>query len=198
MKGLLLKDFFVLKNSLNFYIALILLFTLLPSYYFQIFAITYVSMLPQMFLNYDEHSRWNELAAMMPYSPRDLVLSKYVLSWLLCGGLSLLVLVVGAVERLFALQVTPPTGVLIAFSAALILIALSIPFLLRFGAAKGRQILVLMVVIVACGGASVLSGVLENPALSIPSLPLLLFPVSAILLSAISVFISIAICRKRR
>ena len=41
-----------------------------------------MSMLPYTALAYDERSRWDQMAAMMPYSARDVVLSKYLFGWI--------------------------------------------------------------------------------------------------------------------
>mgnify|MGYP000464773336 CR=1 FL=1 len=62
------------------FLVLILLFSALPGSYNAIFAVTYAAMLPYSCVAYDERSKWDQLAAMMPYSNRDLVLSRYILA----------------------------------------------------------------------------------------------------------------------
>ena len=66
MKALLLKDFYVLWKQMKAFLVLILLFSALPGSYNAIFAVTYAAMLPYSCVAYDERSKWDQLAAMMP------------------------------------------------------------------------------------------------------------------------------------
>ena len=42
----------------------------------------YAAMMPISALAYDENCKWDQLAAMMPYSVRDIVLSKYLFGYI--------------------------------------------------------------------------------------------------------------------
>ena len=81
MKGLLLKDLYVLTAQMRFFLVLILLFAVIPSYSMSGFAIIYAAMLPYTSIAYDERSKWDQLAGMMPYSIRQVVLSKFMLGY---------------------------------------------------------------------------------------------------------------------
>ena len=86
MKALIIKDTYVIWRQMKYFLVLILLFSALPSGFNNAFAVIYTSMLPYTALAYDERSKWDQLAAMMPYSTRDAVRSKYVFGWLCIGG----------------------------------------------------------------------------------------------------------------
>ena len=77
MSALLLKDYYVIFRQMKIFLLLILVFSCIPGTFYSTFAVVYASMLPYTALAYDERSKWDQLAAMMPYSARDVVLSKY-------------------------------------------------------------------------------------------------------------------------
>lgn len=79
MKGLLLKDWYTLIKQMKIMLMLMLVFACVPGYSMAAFAVVYAAMLPVTALAYDERSKWDELAAMLPYSVREIVGGKYVL-----------------------------------------------------------------------------------------------------------------------
>ena len=68
MKALIIKDTYVIWRQMKYFLILILIFSALPSGFNNAFAVIYTSMLPYTALAYDERSKWDQLAAMMPYS----------------------------------------------------------------------------------------------------------------------------------
>ena len=64
---------------MKIFLVLLVAFALIPGYSMSAFAVMYAAMLPMTALAYDERSKWDTLAAMMPYSTGALVLSKYLL-----------------------------------------------------------------------------------------------------------------------
>ena len=79
MKGLLLMDWYTLIKQMKIMLVLMLVFACVPGYSMAAFAVVYAAMLPVTALAYDERSKWDELAAMLPYSVREIVGGKYVL-----------------------------------------------------------------------------------------------------------------------
>ena len=73
MKGLLLKDWYTLIKQMKIMLVLMLVFACVPDYSMDAFAVVYTAMLPVTALAYDERSKWDELAAMLPYSVREIV-----------------------------------------------------------------------------------------------------------------------------
>lgn len=82
MKALLKKDLFVLTRQMKLLLGILAAFCILPRANLCAFGIVYCGMLPYTAMAFDERSKWPELAAMMPYSAADLVMSKYALGWL--------------------------------------------------------------------------------------------------------------------
>ena len=89
MKALLMKDCCVLWRRMRTFLLLVLVFSAIPGVFQNTFAITYAAMIPYAVFSVDETSKWDTLASMMPYSAKDMVLSKYLL-----GGLTLAVALV--------------------------------------------------------------------------------------------------------
>lgn len=198
MKGLLWKDFYILKKSMKFYLLIFLFMAVVPSHYFQLFAIVYAALLNSTVIAYDEQSRWSELAAMMPYSVRDLVVSKYVMSWIITLGTSVLALVAGVMEAPFFEQAARPDVVLMGLGVSVLTTAVTLPFLFRFGAARGRQIMTMAIVILACGSAGLLSGMMEDGVgLALLNNLTVLLPIAAVAATVVSVPVSVAMYRRK-
>ena len=93
MKALLLKDYYTLGKSLRSLALIVLLWSVIPMAFLNVFAMIYGSMIPYSAMAYDQQSRWNTFARMLPYREKDIVLSRYVLGWLCTavGGAAVLV-----------------------------------------------------------------------------------------------------------
>lgn len=198
MKGLLWKDFYVINRQMRFFALIILVFAVLPNYYIQLFAITYAGLLPYSVIAHDEQSHWDALAGMMPYSVKDLVLSKYILGWASALIISLVALGAGVLERNLFPQAAQPAGVLPALCVALVCIAVSLPFLFRFGSTRGRQIMMMALIVVACGTSGALSALLSLGEMTwLSGGVVLLLPLAAVVANAISAPLSMAMYRRR-
>ena len=79
MKGLLIKDWKTLLKQMKVMLVIVVVFVCIPGTYMAAFALFYAAMLPITALAYDERAKWDELAAMMPYTVKSIVGSKYVL-----------------------------------------------------------------------------------------------------------------------
>jgi ABC-2 type transport system permease protein len=79
MRGLLLKDFLVVTKQLKLFLIIIPVMAMVGGGSMASMAILMGSVLPMTAIAYDERSKWNEIAVMMPYSKKEIVLSKYLL-----------------------------------------------------------------------------------------------------------------------
>lgn len=203
MKGLLLKDFYFMQRHMRVYLLLMLVFVLLPGS-MPLMAVIYSVMLPITVLAYDDNAKWPELAAMLPFSTRALVFSKYLLGYLLSGCFVLLaVLARAAYQVCWPLVTSRPVDNDFAFSGdfvnfmlliwlgSLTLLALNLPLMFRLGAEKGRLAFILTL------------GVLFGITIPLSSLPI---PTNALLpgallltvaLNAASYCISVKLYNKR-
>ena len=189
MKGLLLKDLYVLTAQMRFFLVLILLFAVIPSYSMSGFAIIYAAMLPYTAGAYDERSKWDQLAAMMPYSNRDLVLSRYILGWIAGAGACLLSLLLQEGFTLILHQDVYPDTLIASFFVCLSTLAITLPLIFRFGVERGRLIMFLIIFLV-CGSAGALSGIADSLSGTLPAPVWLIVPLSLVL-TALSIPLSL-------
>ena len=201
MKGLLLKDILTLYKQTKIILLLMVVFACIPGLPTSAFAVFYGAMMPITALAYDERSKWDELAAMMPYTAKAIVGSKYVL------GLTLVlqVLVLSMLSRLFV-HSTPivseeTMSLLITACLSLILMAIDLPFMFHFGVEKGRLIYILLTCVFVVAGvnyagklADAVNGIETAMVTTVPLL-LLAAAVIALLLSYV---ISVRVYRVRR
>lgn len=160
MKGLLIKDFYAVGTQLKIFIILIIVSALIPGYHMGAFTMVYVSLLPINALAWDEQSKWDNLARMMPYSRFDLVFSKYLIGYIYIVAAALLCAAVSFAYSLLPGKEPFDAGnaLTIVFSGAtaLLLLALNLPLMFRMGVEKGRLFFGIMVgafcALIALGG----------------------------------------------
>ena len=203
MKGLLLKDFFTLSKSLRMFLLLILVFACMPGYNMAIFAVVYASLLPVTALSYDERCKWDTLAAMSPYSPAEMVISKYLLGYVGILLASVLALTVHSVYGLFSSS--PDGGYIssIAGGAAsgLLILALTLPAMYKFGVEKGR-IAFFVILAVTFGAVAGLSALADKGELTRFSLQMgtgtgIVILLAVLLLNVLSILLSIRFYSRR-
>ncbi|MCI2059168.1 MAG: ABC-2 transporter permease [Oscillibacter sp.] len=192
MKGLLIKDLYVLLKQMRIFLLMVVVFAIIPGSSMTTFAVIYAAMMPYTALAYDERSRWGELAGMMPYSTREIVLSKYVLGWLFTGGAAVIALAAGLVEARMGLRGCSPRMAILSLCIGVIMMAITLPPMFRFGVEKGRMLFILVMVVAALSSVSLVNAldqVVETRALM--SVLGLCLPVAAVVLSAVSVLLSV-------
>lgn len=201
MKGLLLKDWKTLLKQTKVMLAIMALFACVPSTYMSAFALFYAAMMPITALAYDERAKWDELAAMMPYTAKAIVGSKYAL------GLTLVVPVL-ALSVLFRLIVhsTPivsedTMSLLITACLSLILMAIDLPFMFRFGVEKGRLIYILLSCVFVVAGVNYAGKLADMVSgfetVMVTTVPLLLLATAVVALF-ISYLVAVRVYRARR
>ena len=201
MKALIIKDTYVIWRQMKYFLILILIFSALPSGFNNAFAVIYTSMLPYTALAYDERSKWDQLAAMMPYSTRDAVLSKYVFGWLCIGGAAVLSGLLQMALSLVVGRVFLPGVVVLSVLGAVCILAISLPLMFRMGVEKGRLAMFLVIFLV-CGAAGAIAHIAESVgsgtvfAFQGPILVVLL--IAALVLTAVSVPLSMRFYTKRQ
>ena len=201
MKGLVWKDIYTLLKQAKFILLLMVLFACLPGYSMSAFAIFYGAMLPITALAYDERSKWDELAAMMPYSVKEIVGSKYVLGLLLVGSISALSIAARIVIGIIKAAPFDAEGIisiLILACLSLVLLMVDLPLMFRLGVEKGRIIYILLSCVGVVAGVSYidqLMAVLDS--MMVSTMLLIVLLVTAVGLG-VSYCISASIYRVRR
>ncbi|MEG0372022.1 MAG: ABC-2 transporter permease [Clostridium sp.] len=82
MSGLLIKDILVITKQLKIFLIIIPVMAITGGGSMDMLAILMSSVLPMTAIAYDERSKWNQIAVMMPYSRKDMVISKYLLGYI--------------------------------------------------------------------------------------------------------------------
>ena len=160
MKALLMKDCCVLWKQMRIFILILLVFCLFNGSFGNLFVVIWSAMMPYTAMAYDERSKWDQLAAMMPYSTRDIVLSKYALGWLLMVCAMVLCLAVQTLARLAGtdLDTVAPSGYLLGLLAGVLILNITLPLFFRFGVERGRLTMFLLIILI-CGATGALTTV---------------------------------------
>ena len=151
MRGLIMKDMLTIARQAKAFLILILFFAVTPNFSGSSFALVYTAMMPISALAYDENCKWDQLAAMMPYNVRDIVLSKYLFGYiclLVTGVLSIASLYVTAAVKGVPAAGEDIAGVIVMACFALILLAVNLPCMFRLGVEKGRLMFLAMIGII--------------------------------------------------
>lgn len=202
MKALILKDFYVLWKQVRLFLLIMVFVAVANGIFGTMFIVVWAALLPYTAMAYDEQCKWDRLAAMLPYSTKDLVLSKYVLGWLCAGAAAVLSLVIQTASRVLGplSQPADPTMLLLAFCGSLCVMAVIMPMMFRFGVEKARWVMMLLIFLV-CGGTGALTSVVIDVGSSGPALPapvLALLPLAALVLTAVSIPVSLRLYKARR
>ena len=194
MRALMLKDIYVLLRQLKLFVIVMVIFALAFQENAVSFIIFYAAMLTVSSMAYDEQSKWPQLAMMLPYSIRDIVLSKYLLGWLMIGGMTLL-----SMLQIF-IDIEYVWVSLVVACVAMSFMAVILPLVFWLGTEKGRMLMIAMMaavfgVVSAIGYISIVYG------LNLPTdnyiVLLIACRFGVVLLNAGSVMLSIKLYKRR-
>lgn len=202
MKALLLKDFYTLIKQIRIFALMMVLFACIPGYSIFAYAMMYAAMLPVTALAYDERSKWDILAVMMPYSARSIVLSKYVLGYIaiaVASVFSTAVQIVANQVRGEAFKLEIIISIILISCAATVMQAINLPFMFKFGVEKGRLAFFAMIIIITVGGMAGGDKLVELLSASEPNIitVVLATVISTLFVNLISIPISTGIYKKR-
>ena len=165
MKGLLYKDVSIMtrsfKGNILLLVALYGVLILVTKEAYLAYAMTAVwGIYVASTINYDEQAHWDAYAATLPVTPGQVIASKYLLcaaSTAIGAALSLaLVLLAGVGGAEYTL------GILACAEVSVLTNALLMPITYRFGAAKSRAYLMVIVFAIVFGACFAAQEVLQN------------------------------------
>ncbi len=209
MKGLLLKDFCILKKQIKLMVVFVIFYAIwavaakMPTMMGTMVILLSI-MMPISSMSYDEAGQWYRYAFSLPIPRRTLVLSKYVLGFLVSlGGL-----VVSAIGNIIILALTNGENALeswltiIGFlELGVIFLSIIIPILFKYGVEKGRLFIVVIAVIpsllVALLGSTLKTSGTLMPSAEFLQAILYSSPLFTLAIFLISFRISVGICRKK-
>ena len=209
MKGLLLKDFCILKKQIKLMVVFVIFYAIwavaakMPTMMGTMVILLSI-MMPISSMSYDEAGQWYRYAFSLPIPRRTLVLSKYVLGFLVSlGGL-----VVSAIGNIIVLSLTNWENAweswltIIGFlELGVIFLSIIIPILFKYGVEKGRLFIVVIAVIpsllVALLGSTLKTSGTLMPSAELLQAILYSSPLFTLAIFLISFRISVGICRKK-
>ena len=200
MKALLLKDYYTLGKSLRSLALIVLLWSVIPMAFLNVFAMIYGSMIPYSAMAYDQRSRWDKFTRMLPYSDQAAVMSRYVLGWIfILASAAIVMLSQGILSQLSIpsafFSALPLRILFVALCIGCLLLALNIPLMLRFGAEKARLVSALTTFLVFAS-AGALSGLADAESTAPVMLVLPVLAVLAIIATAVSILLSLKFYRE--
>lgn len=146
MKGLLIKDLYMMTKYLKMYILIDAAFIAVAFFspdnvMFLLFPVLTWGVLPVTLQSLDERCKWTEYSGTLPYSKTQIVSEKYIVGLLLQLVSSLLIFVIMIIRM--SVFGTVQLGeaartVCFMFMISLTLPALCLPFCFKFGVEKGR------------------------------------------------------------
>lgn len=165
MKGLLLKDFYMVGKCCRMYIFIIAAFIVItltdgstnPMMF--IYPCFFTSVFPVTLLSVDERDRWDFYSGIFPYTRKQIVASKYILGIIIQGIVFAVVAVIQLILGNAAGTFDPENYALtlgLLAAAGTIGPAVMLPFIFRFGPEKGRTVY-FAVVFAVCIAATTLS-----------------------------------------
>ena len=206
MKGLLLKDWYMMKKYCKNYILIAVIFIAISvmnadNLFFVFYPCLLCGMIPVTLLGYDERSRWQQYSATLPYTKAQLVSVKYLIG--LMTQVTVL-LATGVVQGIK--MAVSGTFVLSDFIVLLLLLltvstmtaSISLPFIFKLGVEKGRTAYYVMIGFVC--GASVLASSLLSGRMEMeiqPNLLLAGLAVAGMSVYALSWYLAIVFYKKR-
>lgn len=206
MKGLLLKDLYMMKKYCRTYILITVVFLAVSvvnsdNMFFVFYPCLICGMIPVTLLGYDERSHWLQYSSTLPYTRKQIVSAKYVTG--LCTQAAVLLLT-GTVQAVrikiggsFELRDFIILMVSILFVSALAS-SISMPFIFRYGVEKGRIAYYAMIGFVCAFGIIISNVFTRGSALLLRSgILYALFILSAIILYALSWYLSVIFYQKR-
>ncbi|MEF9983053.1 MAG: ABC-2 transporter permease [Oscillospiraceae bacterium] len=203
MKGLIIKDLYTTMSQLSRYLIIALIFILIQHDASSLmFVVVLASMLPITALAYDERSKWDRYAAMLPYKRAEIVLSKYIFGYI-CIFVSLLI----ASIIIFAISFIFKNPVKNLFESAFVFgllgttfISFNLPLTFKYGTEKSRILMFIFPVIIIAISTFMIT--LNNTIFDLFSFlngiwGEFLIVIAVILINIISIFLSINIYRKK-
>lgn len=169
MKGLLLKDYYMIKNYCRTHFLVCLLFIVLTcvtggsNSFLILYPCLLISMIPMTLLAYDEREKWDIYVRTMPYSADQLVTVKYLLCVILDLSMFFLIAAVLGGSLFLTHGFLPETvakyRMLLEMLIAVILIfpALFLPFAFWLGTEKGRIAYYILIIVFSAASAAVIS-----------------------------------------
>lgn len=206
MKGLLLKDWYVLNKNCRSMFLIIVVFSICSAvtsnYFYVFYPILLASILPVTLISYDERAKWQRYAETMPYKRSEIVSGKYIMLLLVLAGTAVFMILTVFVASFFKKDVNMMESMKLITAIFFIGLAPSsimLPVVFKFGVEKGRIAYYFLIGLVFAM-AAILSTFMvkgESNITDILYLSNIWLPAAGIILFIISWFVSVQLYKKR-
>lgn len=169
MKGLLLKDLYMMRKYCRSYLIITVVFIAVSfasneNLFFIFYPCLLCGTIPVNLLGYDERSKWLQYSETMPYTKGQIVSGKYLIGL----GTQVAILIITGIAQAIRMSVSG-TFVLGEYLVLLMLLlimsllasSVTLPFMFKLGVEKGRMAYYFMIGIV-CAGSIIASNLLSN------------------------------------
>lgn len=157
MKGLILKDIYCISYQVVLVIILGIIMVISDTYYTKAIAMSMAAILPYTALAYDEQTKWDRYAEMMPYRKSSIVLSKYILILATVAFLMILGAIVAAAAFDGEAAQTRILSLLFCGCCTIMISSIAIPFTFKLGTGKALWIYVPIIIVMAGGGSALMN-----------------------------------------
>ena len=161
MKGLLLKDLYMMRRHLRSWLLMMLIFIAVSclesdNMFFVFYPCMLSGMVPVTLLGYDERNKWDVYAGTLPCSRAQVVSAKYLIGLMVHAAVLLLTALTQAVRM--AVTASFAWGEYLTMLAILVMLglisaAMTMPFMFKLGVEKGRLAYYAMVGLIGGSGA---------------------------------------------
>ena len=206
MKGLLLKDWYMVKKYCRAYLLIAIVFIAISFFsndnmFFVFYPCLLCGMIPVNLLAYDERSHWMQYSGTLPYTKTQIVSGKYLI------GLLAQLTVLAATGIAHGVKMYAAGNFVLGDFAVLMLLMLIVstlsssiclPFVFKLGVEKGRTAYYVMVGFV-CGASVLASSILRGQLMGEiqPNLILGLLAIVGISVYILSWYLSVMFFKKR-
>ncbi len=202
MKGLLLKDLYMMKKYCRAYLLIAIIFIAVSfasseNLFFVFYPCLLCGMIPVNLLGYDERSGWLQYSETLPYTKRQIVSGKYLIG---LGSQVAMLLITGIAQAIRmsldgAFELKGYTVIMmLLLILSLITSSISLPFMFKLGVEKGRTAYYIMIGVV-CAGSIISSSLLQQEITLNTVLPIICLV--GIGIYALSWYLSIIFYKKR-
>ena len=169
MKGLILKDLYMMKKYCKAYLIIAVAFIAVSfasseNLFFIFYPCLLCGMIPVNLLGYDERSRWLQYSETMPYTKGQIVSGKYLIG---LGTQVAMLLITGTAQAIrMSISGTFVLGEYLILMMLLLIMSLlassiTLPFMFKLGVEKGRMAYYIMIGVV-CAGSIIASNLLSG------------------------------------
>ncbi len=160
MKGLLLKDWYMMKKYCRSYLVITVVFIAVSlvsddNMFFVFYPCLLCGMIPVNLLGYDERSHWVQYSSSLPYTKTQIVSAKFLIGLLA----QMTVLIVTAAAQGIKMRINGSFSLndfialmLLMLTMATLTSSISLPFIFKLGVEKGRTAYYVMIGFAGFGG----------------------------------------------